>query len=129
MIEILVDNAHDAGDLRRALASVFSVTEGSIAVVDDIASMSQGAEVHVLCERSVRGGEFPLHLRIHLYDGDLDVGELEIARRVAATLAARCLISDDELNPYTMIAVTADGSEPAQLDAAKLDEADEYWLA
>ena len=81
----------------------------------------------VVCERRIRGGQFPLQLTIYTR-GISEPGEDTLPKIVSA-LGIRCLSSDDSENPY-QIALLSPGrsAQIVDVDADALDDRDEYVL-
>ena len=130
MIELLIDKVVSVDGLRAAIAKVFATETAGVAVVHDIEGLPLADEVAIACERYLLGGEFTMHLTMHIHDPRLaDHDERSVARAFARLWSARCLISDDGVNPYTMILVSPTTSKSVSLNVAKLDEEEEYWLA
>ena len=68
---------------------------------------------------------------VHLYDPELanEWSELKLSQALSAQVVGRCLISDDDINPYTMTLVSRDLVCSVSVDPDRLDRRSEYWLA
>ena len=128
--DVLFDAWPLLDSLRDAVAKAFRVPSAAVVVVDSPAFLPRIGSSAVACERVKLGGEFQLKLSIYVYDQALLVGRSteEIVREVASALRARCLISDEAVNPYTMILITAEGARPVALNVEKLEHCEEYWI-
>ncbi len=128
--EIILDVLPSHASLAAALAAAFGVSTGRVAIVDSEVFLPEAGLVSVACERTELSGAFPLRLTVYVYDHRLVASKSvhAIATELATQLGARCLISDDEVNPYTRTMVTAERVQPVTLNVSKLDEEEEYWL-
>ncbi|WP_034341755.1 hypothetical protein [Deinococcus misasensis] len=71
--------------------------------------------------RSTDGGDFLSS--VHLFTQvDQQVDEAEFARHLARELNCACLITDDDVNPYTMLYIDASQRYRVALDVKRLDD-------
>jgi len=128
--DILLGRALTNDEIVAALAAAFSVAGEDVTVVDGPIQGEVDADARIRCERFAVGGDFPTHLSVYLLDAALDVlDRMATVRHLCAELRTECLVSDDSVNPYTMLLVQAAGAERAvSLDPRRMDD-DEYVIA
>jgi hypothetical protein len=73
------------------------------------------------------GGEFVLLLSFYFQENYIGIHDpIEIAKRLSTKLKCQCLISDDQINPYTMLRIDREGNvQQVTLSVAGLQE-DKY---
>jgi hypothetical protein len=128
--ELEVSRALSDVDLVQAWSLVFSVDSESVLVVDTMedAPPVSDTRIRIVLERWRQPGQFPLHVVVYVRGADLGAGvskldgSLDLVRRFCATAECDCLLSDDDVNPHTMILVRRTGQVcPVVLDGDALD--------
>lgn len=71
--------------------------------------------------RRTDGGDFLSSVQLFT-DQDHQVNESEFARHLARELGCACLITDDDVNPYTMLYIDASQRYQVALDVERLDD-------
>ena len=129
--DLLVDRHPTDDEIGTALAAAFAIPREDVAVVDGPIEDAVDANARILGERFVMAGDFPTRLSVYVRDATLErFDRMATVRRLCAELDAKCLVSDESVNPYTMILLTASGTEQAvALDPERVDDHDEYVLA
>ena len=126
--ELLLEDVRTKEELRRSLANAFGVRIEEVYVVDDVVDLPSFGAASILCEQQIRSGQFGWHLTVYSQDSQAWPSECEVAKSLSQSLKTRCLISDEAINPFTMILVTGAGNQSVNLDVDKLGRLDEYWL-
>lgn len=131
MIEILIDKNLELKAVQEVLSTTFGIPNRQVEVVTDVGLLPDTRGADVACVLYRRKGEFPVHLVVHVADPALaaSLDECGVARGLASRLDARCLITDERVDPYTMTLVTGTSIQEVNLDAARLDDDDEYWIS
>jgi hypothetical protein len=122
--EAIVDRELADREIVDAVTALLSVAASEVVVVADVVSARVGKEVRVLCERQPLGGEFPLHLTLHLRDESLRAHhERQFFQGLSATLGCACLVSDGSPSPHSMLLLRSPGRvSQVWLDPDLLDE-------
>lgn len=125
------------GDLIGAWSTILNIDPDSVLVVDtmeDAPSVSQ-AGARIVLERWCQSGQFPLHVVVYVRGADLEErvsgpnAGLDLVRRFCSAVKSDCLLSDGDVNPYTMLLVRRTGKvSSVALDGDALDR-DELVLA
>ena len=136
--DVLIGCPVDTPRLQDALAATFSVPAEQVCVVDDIEdslTLMQPTAALLVQRTPLDGGEFPVLASIYVRDDRLSQQAsqseeaVRLARRLSAELACDCLISDDDINPYTMLRVRPTGEiDAVTLEADALDQ-DQYVVS
>ena len=127
---VFVDRHLTAGEAAATLAKAFDVPVADVLVVPDIIAANAQPDARVLAELTSARGDFPVLLTIYLRDLNLATRDrAAIVGGFCEALGAACLISDDSVNPFTMLLVRRPADRrPVALDPQRLD-ADEYVVA
>lgn len=135
--ELEVSGDLSDGDLIGAWSKILDIDPDGVRVVDtmeDAPSISE-ARARIVLERWRQSGQFPLHVVIYVRGADLEerVSEpnagLDVVRRFCSAVKSDCLLSDGDVNPYTMLLVRRTGEvSSVVLDGDALDR-DELMLA
>jgi len=126
IFELVLERAASREQLHVGIARVLGVDEGDVVVSGGIAS-APAARVLVIVRELPRG----FRRVVSIYLGpDLAGDEKGFAVSLCEQLASRALVSDDDVDPYSMLLVDVDGTlTGVHLDAASLDaEPEEYRL-
>jgi hypothetical protein len=126
--DVLLERAPDDSELRAALAEGFSIDESDVAVVHSIEDIPAGYPV--VAEVRDTEGDFKSAMSIYATDALKDAKPVHVVQHLCAVLQTIALISDESLDPYTMLLVGR-GAEIRRvaLDAESLDLREEYRLA
>jgi hypothetical protein len=121
--EVLVDRRLTRDEIADTVSKLFSVPSSDVLVVDDIAEVTTGRPVRILCERMPVSGDFWIRLSIYLRDCDLEDLDSKMAiRKFCDLLRCKCLMSDDSIDPLSWLLVSgSSGIEPVSLDAEQLE--------
>jgi hypothetical protein len=125
--DFLLEDVRTIGELRQSLADAFGLAIEEVCVVNSAAELPASG-VAIACEQRIRSGQFKWHLTLYSFSPRTWSSEYEITQSLSRSLKTRCLLADGALNPFTMVLVTAIGTESVSLDVDKLDRFDEYWL-
>ena len=114
--DLLVDRNLSKDEIGATISQVFSVSPTDVLVVDDIAETEVSEHTRVLCECLPAQGDFSIKLFIYVRDSQLaQLNPKLIIKQFCCILHCKCLISDDSVNPFTMLLVQE--SEDIQLVA------------
>ncbi len=104
--DILINRRLTDSEIETAIAKLFSVSKKDILIVDDFTEVEFDPSVRVLCERWIAGGDFPFVFSIYPQDSNLPSINIDrLVEYLCNTFGLQCLISDDDLNPFSMILV------------------------
>lgn len=128
--EFLVDRNLSKDELEATISQVFSVSPREILVVNDIAEAKVDKNIRIICERLPLRGDFLMRLSIYLHDSQLkQLDPKLVIKQFCCILHCKCLISDDSVNPFTMLLVQESKDiQPVALDPEKLEENQEYIM-
>jgi DNA-binding Xre family transcriptional regulator len=128
--EILIDRPLTSEAITIALSELFNLPANVIAVVEDIATSESDDRIQVICEKQQIKGEFIEKLSLYLLKAKLaDNIDLQDLEKLCQLLHCNCLISDDSLNPFSMILVEASGkNQIIFLDIERLENDEEYTI-
>ncbi len=103
MFDIHCERLIEMKQLIEAMSEIFSVS------VSDIGPLSyEGPSRKIMYEICQRGGEFKMTLTIY-NPPSVALTHQDLAKDLARRFDMRCLISDDEINPYSWILVDPAG--------------------
>ena len=126
--DILLERQFENEVLKRALAEAFDVPFHDIRVVDSIEEASEVASI--IAEQTSIKGDFRCLLSLYVDDSLASMEPAKVTRKLCSLLNVQALISDDSVNPYTMILINAaTEGQSVKLDAESLDEYEEYRLS
>lgn len=127
---VFVDRHLTAGEAAATLAKAFAVPVADVLVVPDVIAADVRPNARILVELAPARGDFPVLLTIYLRDPNLAARDrAATVGRLCEALGAACLVSDDSVNPFTMLLVrSATDRQLVGLDPDRLD-ADEYVVA
>lgn len=126
--DILLEQRFDQATLKRALAAAFDVSSDSVSVVDSIEEAPKG--VSVVAEQTSINGDFCCLLSLYVVEELAGRDPVELTRRLCSILNIQALISDDSVNPYSMLLINnAAEVRPVTLDVESLDQREEYRLS
>jgi hypothetical protein len=131
--EILIAGKVAAADVISSVASIFSVNIESVLVVGSIAAENIDNSKPIVIESITIGGDFPTKLSFYIDEEKILVDKMNKLDSVIALcriLNHKILISDDDVNPYSMNLVDIDGSvKKVFLDVDKLDDHGNYAIS
>lgn len=104
--DFLVDRNLSKDELGATISQVFSVSPIDVLVVNDITETEVSEHIRVLCECLPAQGDFSMKLFIYVRDSKLAQLNPELSiKQFCCILHCKCLISDDSINPFTMLLV------------------------
>jgi hypothetical protein len=135
----MLDREIDDLEIVKGLAHVFDLHAGEVSLVDEIAEGIQGLDggLPVVIERIQLSGDFPLQLSIYIYlrRSDLELrvydaaDEQAMIARLCAMWKCNALFSDDDVNPYRWLLMSATGRlDEVTVDADRLDNEDAFVI-
>jgi hypothetical protein len=124
--DILINRHLSDVELEMAISKLFSVSTKNILIVDDITEVEPTLATQLLCERRTIKGDFPFVLSIYPQNSNLEVDNL--VGQLCDQLEVLCLISDDDLNPFSMMLVQNSTYQTPVLLNPQRFEHDEYVL-
>jgi hypothetical protein len=130
LFDFIIDTITSNKDITSAISNIFSVQPGEIYVTFDITEERALLEdKKIIIEKNGVTGEFKMLIRLYLHDKlDGESSEKVIATKLCKHLKCRCLISDDSINPCTMLLINHHGETlPVSLDPQRLEN-DEYYI-
>jgi hypothetical protein len=131
--EILIAGKVAAADVISSVASIFSVNIESVLVVGSIAAENIDNSKPIVIESITIGGDFPTKLSFYIDEEKIlvdKVNKLDSVIALCRILNHKILISDDDVNPYSMNLVDIDGSvKKVFLDVDKLDDHGNYAIS
>lgn len=121
--DFVLDRNPSIRELSVALARGFGARPVSVLLFADGEELPDARTIDVVVGVQLLGGEFPCHLQAYLYQ-NIAAGhtQADLASKLARDLKVRCLISDDSVNPYTRLLVSAD--DDVRLVAVDVDRLD-----
>jgi hypothetical protein len=138
--EILIDRNITSTEISSTVAEVFSVDIHSIVVVEDISDpsvdnskpLAQPLVPRIVIESTDIGGDFYRKLTFYISEQEVSFNVIDKIDRIAHMchkLDCKALISDEDVNPYSMNLVNTDGSiEKIFLDVDKLDDDGQFTI-
>jgi len=128
--EILIDRPLTSEAIAIALSELFNLPANVIAVVENIATSESDEHTQIICEKQQIKGEFIEKLSLYLLKANLaDNIDLQDLEKLCQLLHCNCLISDNSLNPFSMILVEASGkNQIIFLDIERLENDEEYTI-
>lgn len=128
--DLLIGVAATRSKLQQSIGELFDVAPERIVIVDDFTASAEGMppDTAVIVQQTTQPGEFPLMLSISLTDEALI--QRATGRNAAVTFAGRLstilqcdvLMSDEDIDPYSMLRVRPSGTvEAVTIDADALD--------
>jgi hypothetical protein len=126
--DVLLEQSFDDSELRAALVKAFAISQGDVAIVHSIEDIP--ADCPVVAQVRDAGGDFKSAISIYTTPALGSASPVHVVQQICAALRTTALISDDSLNPYTMLLV-GQGTEihRVELDGESLDLREEYRLA
>jgi hypothetical protein len=127
--EILINKQIAEDRITQILAAVFNIPESEIVFTADVITLDADATRQLVVEQTSLDGEFPSRLSLYLFEESLvDTEPMAIAQQLSRNLACQCLMSDDDINPYSWLLVDAGNVQKVMLDADALDDNDEFII-
>ena len=119
----ILDGDIDDATLHRGLACALTLPENRVRIIHDISDYPERGTADAVGVVSSIEGDFPLLLSVQATPLQLAYDDaLGPIREFCSTTGARCLVPDDEHNPYTMWLVSPDRrTQSVSLDPAALD--------
>lgn len=131
--EILVNGKLADTDVISSTANMFSVNIQSVLVVENISTENIDNSKPIVVENTTIGGDFPTKLSFYIDEEKLSISKmdkLDSVINLCRILNHKILISDNDINPYSMSLVDVDGSvKKVFLDVDKLDDHGEYIVS
>ncbi|HDN25832.1 MAG TPA: hypothetical protein ENG03_01795 [Thioploca sp.] len=125
--DLLIDQKLEANKLQKAISQVLEVEPENILVCNEVSDVPLATSISSLVVLAEVLGEFVLLLAFYFKESYVGIDSpIEIAKRLSTKLECQCLISDDEINPYTMLRVDIEAHvQQVALSVASLQE-DKY---
>lgn len=136
--DLAFDRVIDAHALAEGIASVFGVQPDDVRIVNvqDTDAIIDSGDAPVLLELNPRLGQFAFGFSVILRSPETERAVATAAQseaiiaRLCARWQAHCLFDDGTVNPYGYVRMHPSGRvDHVTLDAAALDERDEYTVA
>jgi hypothetical protein len=126
--DVLLEQSFDDSKLRAALAKAFTLSDRDVAIVHAVEDFPAGCPV--VAQVRDAEGDFKSAISIYTTAASSSANPVHIVQQICAELRTTALISDESLNPYTMMLVGQGGEvHRVELDAESLDLREEYRLA
>jgi hypothetical protein len=123
--DILFNRRITKEELAQTISSVFSIERDSITIVDSPDEIAEEPKGDILCVHIMTKGEYPMHVDICLDDKLVPNDDFEVIRKMTSFLKCRCMVSDEDVNPYTMHEVDQQGNiYSVELDPEGMDRED-----
>ena len=129
--DILLNVAVEPEVLRRAVAQVLGCPMAQVRHLDAgslTLAVGRAVDGAVLLETTPTEGDFALRVTVYIRDETLlarlrsRAATSEAVTHLASLLEVRCLIADDELDPYRWVLITPEGAvQVVRLDAAEFE--------
>lgn len=129
--ELYVDRMLNNNEIKNGLKLIFPVIDEEIILTSNIEELCKlNANIRMLCETSLVRTDFPLKISIFLRDAKLKPNnDIYLIGKFCESLSCKVLISDDSVNPYTMIRVEGGGNiYNVTVDPDKYDTAEPFEL-
>jgi hypothetical protein len=130
--EILISKEILDVDIRSAAAEIFSIDIQSIVVVGSISDGGIDNSKPIVIENSRLGGDFPTRIVFYIEEKDVsivDIDKLNSIVFLCRKLDCQILISDEDVNPYSMILIDSSASvAKVFLDVNKLDDEGQFVI-
>jgi hypothetical protein len=124
LTEFLVKDVFCDETLRRALAKVLAISEQDVAVVE---SLEKTSGARVIAEVKEAKGDFRMRVVIYAEESVEFPDDELLAQAVAEATSSEVLVSNEDLNPYTMFLFRSSGAGVnVELDVRALDERGEF---
>lgn len=129
LMDILFERMLSDTEIQRTVAFVLKSEQEEVVVVSDFEDLPNKPYMAV-CLVGWKGGEFPQYVSVYLWNlASSVISDIELGRAFAGHLSGSCLVSDDSVNPYTMLLISPDGHvRRVALRVSNLDEHDESWI-
>lgn len=128
--DFLIDRNLSEDELKATISQLFSVSPIDVLVINDIAEAKADKNIRIICERLPVKGDFLTRVCIYLNDSKLakPISESTI-KEFCTILHCNCLISDDSVNPYSMLLVQeSEDIQLISLDPERLNRDEEYIM-
>jgi hypothetical protein len=130
--EILVSKEILDADIQSAAAEMFLTDTQSIMVVRSIADDNIDSSKPIIIESSKLGGDFPTRLVFYVEGKAVsieNIDKLDSIVFLCRRLDCQILVSDEDVNPYSMNLVESNASiTKVFLDVAKLDDDGQFVI-
>lgn len=124
IIDILLKDKIELIQAQYAVARAFNIESSRVKLelsADSTSSIDDN--IQALCYLYDKGGDYVQLLSIFIRDETLKCNDQKLAQAISAILNMACLISDDDIDPFTMIMVLPDGTfKNVNLNPDDLDE-------
>ncbi|MBW4637915.1 MAG: hypothetical protein KME05_06715 [Gloeocapsa sp. UFS-A4-WI-NPMV-4B04] len=128
--DFLIDRNLSEDEIRATISPVFSVSPIDVLVINDIAEAKVDKNIRIICERLPVKGDFLTRVCVYLHDSKLTkpTPTLTISQ-FCCILHCKCLISDDSVNPYSMLLVQeSENIQLISLEPKRLNKDEEYIM-
>ncbi|WP_240422185.1 hypothetical protein [Paenibacillus periandrae] len=88
------------------------------------------SDTKILCQTFIACTEFPLRITVYIRDANLvPVDDVSILIKISELLQSEMLFSDNSVNPYTMLKISADHTiKKVPIDIDKYDNCEEVEI-
>jgi hypothetical protein len=108
-LDILFENKINPIQARNVIAKAFDIGISEVMIEQNFTSGFINDKIKVLAYLSLAQGEFAQLMSIFIRDSSLSINDKQLAQSLSSYLNNACLISDDEINPYTMLEIYPNG--------------------
>ncbi len=126
IFEGLIDKKINAQELLNLISLIFDIPGQQIFITKDIYSLNIKPEdnIEIVCEKTNRKGDFIQKISIYLRSKNIqekNIPEEKVFVDICKSINAKCLLSDDSYDPYTMILLEQGQRKNISLNPEDLD--------
>jgi hypothetical protein len=130
--EILISKEILDVNIQSAAAEIFSIDIQSVVVVSSISDEDIDSSKPIIIENSRLGGDFPTRIVFYIKEKDVSIAGIDKLNSIlflCRKLDCQILISDEDVNPYSMILVDSSAlAIKVFLDVNKLDNERQFVI-
>lgn len=128
--DIVIDGNLSLDEISTKIAQMFLIAPSEVLVVEDIPEHALSKSIRILCEIQYLEGDFKQMISVYFRDNSLsNLLNFEALGRLCELLECTCLVSDKDINPYSMMLIKkVNKYQTVYLSPELLDE-DKYVIA
>ncbi|HOQ01454.1 hypothetical protein [Acetivibrio clariflavus] len=128
--DIFLSRMFSKDKLILAISKAFNVDKRKVKLIKDIEEIIQTDGAGVVCQTYKHNTDYPLRLSFYIIDEDLLPKEDQATvKLLSRELECDILMSDNSVNPFTMLHISCDGNvEQISIDIEKFEDFEEFYL-
>ncbi|MCU6792105.1 hypothetical protein OB236_08195 [Paenibacillus sp. WQ 127069] len=120
--DIIVNRILTKAELSHGLCCIFGIGSSKLRITPSIEILMDSSDAEVICETRKCNTDFPLILSIY-FSGNAPRDTLTMIGEFCEILKCEVIISDDSINPFTMLLVKGkDLLEQITIDLSEFDD-------